>query len=321
MITTKSLSYYQSQIKSITNWGVSLASGAEQKRKVFLANAFVLSIITLLIVLIVNDYFISKDILAGHRRLILMLVLSVVPLLNKYGNFRLAKTILVLAPGFIVLVMPILMGDFYPNQLLWFHYGAAIMCVFPFVLYHFERERMLLIICFLVYLTLTATIDRILMHFNPVSYGFESILMGSLVNYKLPPIVLTLLGCCIVYWINIINVHYAAELAYTNKKLKSTNKALEVKSLELDIVNKNLEKLALERAKTIASKNKQIVEYAHLNAHQVRGPLARIVGLLNLASYTSNEVELKELISKLDVSANELNQIVGEMNSILSEED
>jgi signal transduction histidine kinase len=75
----------------------------------------------------------------------------------------------------------------------------------------------------------------------------------------------------------------------------------------------------IERSAEIRTKNKQIIEYAHLNAHKVRGPLARIIGLLNLTKHTTDQEEIKELIAKMDFSAQELNEIITEMNEILSE--
>ncbi|GAB3329686.1 hypothetical protein GCM10027429_05940 [Marivirga atlantica] len=173
-------------------------------------------------------------------------------------------------------------------------------------------------ILFLAYLFLTIFIDRILLYYNPVQYGFENEL-ANFTDYKIPPIFLSVFLSSVVLWFNNVNIRYATKLKLVNQELKNTNEELLTKSEQLDDLNKNLEKLVIERSAEIRTKNKQIIEYAHLNAHKVRGPLARIIGLLNLTKHTTDQEEIKELIAKMDFSAQELNEIITEMNEILSE--
>jgi len=294
------------------------AIDAEQRRKVFLTNAISLSIVVLSLIILLNDYFIVYNYQAGHRRLLVITTLSFVPVLNRFGFHTIAKAILILIPGFAIVIIPVLIKDFFPGQLLWFHYGTAIMTSFPVILFHYEKERVLCVILFIVYFLLTIFIDKMLLHFNPVQYGFENEL-ANFTDYKVPPIFLSVFLSSVVLWFNNVNLRYARKLKLVNQELKNTNEELLTKSEQLDDLNKNLEKLVIARSAEIRTKNKQIIEYAHLNAHKVRGPLARIIGLLNLTHHTNSEQEIKELIAKMDFSAQELNEIITEMNEILSE--
>ncbi|MBL0764204.1 ATP-binding protein [Marivirga atlantica] len=305
-------------ISPLFSSGVNAAIDAEQRRKVFLTNAISLSIVVFSFIILINDYFIVHNYLAGHRRLILIIALLSVPLFNKLGFHALAKSVLIISPGFAIIIIPVMVKDFFPGQLLWFHYGTAIMTSFPFILFHYKRERVLCVILFLAYLFLTIFIDRILLYYNPVQYGFENEL-ANFTDYKIPPIFLSVFLSSVVLWFNNVNIRYATKLKLVNQELKNTNEELLTKSEQLDDLNKNLEKLVIERSAEIRTKNKQIIEYAHLNAHKVRGPLARIIGLLNLTKHTTDQEEIKELIAKMDFSAQELNEIITEMNEILSE--
>jgi signal transduction histidine kinase len=74
-----------------------------------------------------------------------------------------------------------------------------------------------------------------------------------------------------------------------------------------------------ERLKNIASINEQntkLREIAWIQSHEVRGPLARVKGLLNLLEHEyrlkPNE-KLEQLISLLHVSANELDVVIQEI--------
>jgi hypothetical protein len=56
-----------------------------------------------------------------------------------------------------------------------------------------------------------------------------------------------------------------------------------------------------------------------MNAHKVRGPLARILGLINL--YKDHQVEVHDLFDKVDEAAHELDHVIKEINSSLEASD
>ncbi|GAB3341255.1 hypothetical protein GCM10027429_29360 [Marivirga atlantica] len=115
------------------------------------------------------------------------------------------------------------------------------------------------------------------------------------------------------------------------RKLKNTNIYLEEMvqkrtselseaNEELLNLNENLEHLVQERTTKISSQLAKITEYAHINSHEVRGPLARIMGLIKLINATKEIHEIIPLINKLEQSANELDEIVRKMNGLLGSE-
>jgi signal transduction histidine kinase len=94
-----------------------------------------------------------------------------------------------------------------------------------------------------------------------------------------------------------------------------------IKNDQFEAINKDLEKLVEERARTIESKNNQIIDYANINAHKVRAPLARILGLINISMYELDEEELKYVLDNIEDSAKELDVILKQIAETLSEKD
>ena len=101
------------------------------------------------------------------------------------------------------------------------------------------------------------------------------------------------------------------------------SQADELKQLNdsLKTLNNSLEKVVEERTQELIIKNKTLEQYAFMNSHKLRGPLARILGLTNLHQYpTISEGEKEVILHKLGESAKELDLIVSDINSKLEKE-
>ena len=94
-----------------------------------------------------------------------------------------------------------------------------------------------------------------------------------------------------------------AELSLKNDELKQAVISLEKVNKRVEDLNKNLEMKVWERTKELEIKNEQLMQYAYMNAHKLRGPFCRIKGL----------VILKEMVSKSDSAEEKL------INSMLLE--
>ena len=101
--------------------------------------------------------------------------------------------------------------------------------------------------------------------------------------------------------------------------LKLISDNLETKLLELclikeldeinDIIsatNRDQNKLIEERTREIEIKNKKFLEISVLNAHYVREPLSRILGLVNMLGEGQSQELVKDIIQLLKISANDL---------------
>jgi signal transduction histidine kinase len=104
------------------------------------------------------------------------------------------------------------------------------------------------------------------------------------------------------------------ELLSLNEELKSSNESIKE-------LNENLELMVKERTDKINGQLNQLSKYAHMNSHELRAPLARMLGLMQLIKHQSVAADQKpELIDMLYHSSNELDTIVKEMNRLLERE-
>jgi signal transduction histidine kinase len=106
------------------------------------------------------------------------------------------------------------------------------------------------------------------------------------------------------------------ELTAQSDELFSKNEQLEKSHVEINYVNTNLETLVQQRTSLIEAQKEKLIEYAYYNAHKVRGPLARILGIINLLS-VDHQTNPEVLLQYLRESATELDGIINEINNSL----
>ena len=99
--------------------------------------------------------------------------------------------------------------------------------------------------------------------------------------------------------------------------LAEKNKLIEKLNIELSSVNYNLEKLVEERTKVLESQNKALMEYAFINAHKLRSPVANILGLINLIELKDVLEDKNQLIAYLKKASIELDSITRSIGSAL----
>jgi|GEM_PF-1314425 len=100
------------------------------------------------------------------------------------------------------------------------------------------------------------------------------------------------------------------------KTLHGQNVELATRQEETRAINENLESMVEERALQIENKNKSLAEYAFINAHMLRGPLCRIIGLISLMEsepdrYPAQQLaQLKSIAQEIDLRVKEINSVV-----------
>ena len=117
------------------------------------------------------------------------------------------------------------------------------------------------------------------------------------------------------------------QLQELNKSLITNQEELEKKAIELEKANQEisrinslLEKKIEERTQDLLLKNKKILDFTFFNSHQVRGALARILGLLEISPEKELEGDESEINRLLKEQALELDALVKKINHLLKEE-
>lgn len=95
-------------------------------------------------------------------------------------------------------------------------------------------------------------------------------------------------------------------LAFKSKQRKDYEVLLKEQRDLVKRLNLELEKKIDDRTREIIKQNMQLLGYAHLNSHMVRGPICRILGLRNLLEMTNDPQEIIQLKELLLIAINEL---------------
>jgi len=112
------------------------------------------------------------------------------------------------------------------------------------------------------------------------------------------------------------------------RKVKERTEEIEAKTQEIlaqaeEIrgINENLESLVKERTIELERKNKALEEYAFINAHELRGPVASILGLINLMQKLKLSEDEKVYLEHLQQSARKLDAVVSSITEAIERGD
>jgi ligand-binding sensor domain-containing protein len=111
------------------------------------------------------------------------------------------------------------------------------------------------------------------------------------------------------------------EIQLQNEEIQTQNEEISAQSEEILRINENLEDIVKERTKELEKKNKALEEYAFINAHKLRSPVATILGLLNLISKTRLDDEGVDISCRLHRTAEELDCIVSSITKAIERAD
>ena len=101
------------------------------------------------------------------------------------------------------------------------------------------------------------------------------------------------------------------------KLIEEQNLKIEESNIAIQALNENLEAIVRERTRQLHERHEQLKRYAFMNAHEVRGPLSTILGLLQIADTFTTAEEKIELIQMIEESSLKLDQTVRAMHEDL----
>jgi ligand-binding sensor domain-containing protein len=100
------------------------------------------------------------------------------------------------------------------------------------------------------------------------------------------------------------------EIQRNSEEIQAQNEEIMAQAEEIKGINENLEMIVNQRTAELEKKNKALEEYAFINAHKLRSPVASILGLVNLLNKAELNDECKVINRHLLNSADELDDIV-----------
>jgi signal transduction histidine kinase len=117
---------------------------------------------------------------------------------------------------------------------------------------------------------------------------------------------------------------------FINLALRSANIELVNKANEIEVqheellhsheslneMNRNLEQMVSERTAKVHAQNQILLKYTYTNAHHLRGPVARLLGLINVHKLDPNP-DYNFFMAKMEDQANEIDTVVKKINEEL----
>ncbi len=111
------------------------------------------------------------------------------------------------------------------------------------------------------------------------------------------------------------------EIQRNTEEIQAQNEEIMAQAEEIQGINENLEMLVKERTAELEKKNKALEEYAFINAHKLRSPVASILGLLNLLKKMELIEEASIIRDHLQKSAVKLDEVVRSITKAIERAD
>lgn len=108
-------------------------------------------------------------------------------------------------------------------------------------------------------------------------------------------------------------------LLQQQKEIETIFKELQTSNDEIKNINLSLEIRVKERTKNLELQNKQLSEYAFINAHLLRGPLCSILGLIQLLETDESNDTESMILFHLKKSSSELKEIVEKISKAIEQ--
>lgn len=115
-------------------------------------------------------------------------------------------------------------------------------------------------------------------------------------------------------------IYLARSLDNKNKSLLKAMTVIKTQNEEIKDIVTNQKAIIKDRTSEILEKNKKLLHISALNAHNVREPLSRIQGLIELIPYFNDKELREELIPKIETSALEMDKVLQEVITMATQE-
>ena len=107
-----------------------------------------------------------------------------------------------------------------------------------------------------------------------------------------------------------------AELVDKANEIETQNEELLQSQQNLHELNINLERMVNERTEKIIQQNEQLIKYSYTNAHHLRGPVARVLGLIQV-SKLEDSLDHSFIFQKIEEQTFEIDAVVRKINDEL----
>lgn len=281
----------------LTNIGVKEHHGFRERRVIQITNILSIIISIVLIPLVALNIYIGENLNAA-----ILILFSGVYLLNLYWNkvglYIIPKIVL----SYLITINPfihlLITGRSPEGQFLSYIILPIILVAISCFLFSGKQGRFMYYFNLGYYILWMLFIDLIIYYLSSPKPDIDFI-SRNYYFYKAPPIAaLLILASLISVFISIIN-KYEEE----NERVKA----------QLALHNRELENRVKERTFKLSETYKKIVNLAFMTSHEIRGPLASILGLTKLFKSENSVEDVVEHLDKLHDKSEEMDAVINKM--------
>jgi hypothetical protein len=307
-------------LRTIVESGLSKTDAYQKRRSIVLSNYIALILCVAIVVLgtirwiFFND--IDQALFTNYALGVTLFPLAIV--LNRFRLITLSRLYLSLLPTVFVwyaltapmMAMPKIESSVYDSLRIFL---LAVSCI-PYLILDKKQLPMFIIgilpslisIVFFEYLLRLLGLDHATR--GVVENQYQYVQMRTVTSY------LIINSCCVVFQTIIqrsdeFNQRLLTELKDKSDEIAAQNEELLQSEENLSRVNLHLESMVEERTRKIREQNEALLKYAYTNAHHVRGPVARVLGLIQI-SRMKTDLDFPRLFEKIENEANAIDTIL-----------
>lgn len=283
------------------------------------------------------DYIVNGFFAEGSLRQLTLLVLGIISIILVFNNQKTsAAYIASTAPVISFFILPLFIKVdheemYYLNSLI-----LPASTIIPLLVFSIKQNfNTVLYLCLFIFVSNLSTEYIILLTKFSGSSHFYQFYTSHVILFSLAKSVIWSFYCYLLIHLFKKNELYEESIINKNYLLEQSNSLIDKQKSEittqhdqlkkthdaLNAMHLSLEKIVDQRTKEIEHKNQKLVEYAYINSHILRAPLARIQGLINLIETSTDENSTKEYLTHLKSTTGELDSIVTSITQILNNED
>lgn len=297
----------------LTNLGVDVRTDRELNRRIVFSNVVFLALPVVYIAFMAIDigaYLVPFSELLFDQITVPVVIHACIAglVMNGLGLTRISRVLFIVLWPVMLHIAPIILLQTPTDYYLAYPFGIVFHGMLIQLMISYRREPWLFGMLMLLNLVAIFT-----MHFFLVRNDIEAEIPHGLVDrqYLYDGILYWLLFNLVMFYVLYVVESYIDQLNQSHALIKQQKD-------DLNLMNRRLEQLVHQRTAELEAQNEKLRQHAFYNAHMLRGPFCRILGLVQLSELLgADHPEIPEIQAKLQVSLNELDERIREIQRLV----
>jgi signal transduction histidine kinase len=297
----------------LTNLGVDVRTDRELNRRIVFSNVVFLALPVVYLAFIAIDfdaYLVPLSQLLFDQITVPVVILACIGglVMNGLGRTRISRVLFIVLWPAMLHIAPIILLETPTDYYLAYPFGIVFHGILIQLMISYRREPWLFGVLMVLNLAAISTMNYFL-----VRNDIESEIPAGLVDSQY-------LYDGILYWLlfNLVMFYVLFVVESFIDQVNQSHALIERQKEDLNQLNRRLEQLVHQRTAELEAQNEKLRQHAFYNAHMLRGPFCRILGLVQLSELLgAGHPEQQEIKAKLAVSLIELDERIREIQRLV----